>query len=215
MPFIHNDHYLDLLLRELPTPCRRALDVGCGTGTLARKLALRGIDVDAVDADGAVIAGAQKQTSAIGPPGRLHFQQADITDLALRPDTYDYIACVASIHHVPFDTVKKLRTALSANGVLVILGCYRDSALRDHAMSLLAAPVNAICRTVVFLREKFSGAPSSTNNQHPPAPVASPSMSFTEIRESAAAHLPRSRMRRLLFWRYLLVFRNSERTAGQ
>ncbi|OKH99015.1 methyltransferase [Streptomyces sp. CB02923] len=228
MPFNHNDHYHELLLRELPATCHQALDVGCGTGSLARKLASRGIDVDAVDADGDVIAAAQKQSSAIELPGHIRFEQADITELTLPPGTYDYIVCVASIHHVPFDTVRKLRAALTANGVLVILGCYRAATLRDHAVGLLAVPVNAVLRTAVFLREKLSkdrtvmgtsttdaSATGTPGGHITTAPVAPPSMSFAEVRESAATDLPRSRMRQLLFWRYLLVFRNTEREAGQ
>jgi hypothetical protein len=34
----HNSHYHDLLLAAVPPGCRRALDVGCGLGTFARKL---------------------------------------------------------------------------------------------------------------------------------------------------------------------------------
>jgi SAM-dependent methyltransferase len=215
MPFNHNDHYHDLLLRELPTSCRRALDVGCGTGTFAQKLALRGIEVDAVDADGDVIATARQQASALELPGRIRFEQADITRLTLPPGAYDYIACLASIHHVPFETVQKLRAALTPNGVLVILGCYREATLWDYVVSLGAVPVNAVWRIVVFLQEKRSTKRACISKQPPPAPVAPPSMSLTEIREFAAAGLHQSRIRRLLFWRYLLVFHNSVSEAGK
>ncbi|MFI2077601.1 class I SAM-dependent methyltransferase [Streptomyces triculaminicus] len=215
MPFNHNDHYHDLLLRELPTPCRRALDVGCGTGTFAQKLALRGIEVDAVDADGDVITTARQQASALELPGHIRFEQADITRLTLPPGTYDYIAGLASIHHVPFETVQKLRAALTPNGVLVILGCYREATLWDHVVSLGAVPVNTVWRIVVFLQEKRSTKRACSSKQPPPAPVAPPSMSLTEIREFAAAGLHQSRIRRLLFWRYLLVFHNRVSEAGK
>ncbi|NDZ99780.1 methyltransferase domain-containing protein, partial [Streptomyces sp. SID10116] len=49
MPFDHNDHYHPLLLRNLPPGGRTALDVGCGTGRFARRLAARGYEVDALD----------------------------------------------------------------------------------------------------------------------------------------------------------------------
>ncbi|MDX6760202.1 class I SAM-dependent methyltransferase [Streptomyces sp. F8] len=123
VPFNHNDHYHDLLLRELPKSCRRALEVGCGAGRFAQKIALEGIEVDAIDLDEHVVAAARKQSSTLDLPGRIRFQQGDITRLTLAPNTYDYIACLASIHHVPFETVQKLRASLTANGVLVILGC--------------------------------------------------------------------------------------------
>lgn len=215
VPFNHNDHYHDVLLRELPTPCRRALDVGCGNGKFARRLALRGIEVDAVDVDSDVIATAQNQTSALELPARIHFDQVDITRVTLPPNTYDYISCLASIHHVPIETVQKLRDSLTENGVLVILGCYREVTIWDRAVSLLAVPVNAALRVAVFAWEKRSGFSTSSTREPPSAPTYSPSMSLAEIREFATTRLPRSRIRRLLFWRYLLVFRNNGEWAAR
>ncbi|MFD3324106.1 class I SAM-dependent methyltransferase [Streptomyces sp. NPDC058701] len=214
MPFNHNDHYHDLLLRELPASCRTALEVGCGTGRFARKLALRGIEVDAIDVDSHVVTAARKQNSALDLPGQIRFERADITRLTLAPDTYDYIACLASIHHVPFETVQKLRASLTANGVLVILGCYREATLWDHTVSLLAVPVNAMWRAAVLFRENRPGSRADQGTQSPSAPVTPPSMSLAEIREESATHLPGRRIRRLLFWRYLLVFHNLKEGSG-
>lgn len=59
MPFDHNDHYHRLLLRQVPQNCRAALDVGCGTGRFARRLARLGIEVDAIDPSEEVIAQAR------------------------------------------------------------------------------------------------------------------------------------------------------------
>lgn len=35
----HNNHYHDYLLRFIPDDCKVAVDIGCGTGEFARKLA--------------------------------------------------------------------------------------------------------------------------------------------------------------------------------
>lgn len=208
MPFDHNAHYHDLLLREVPPSCRRALDVGCGTGEFARKLARRGIEVDAVDADGQVISTARELSSAPDSRGGVRFEQADITAVDLPPGRYDYVSCLACIHHVPFETVGRLRASLTDHGVLVILGCYREATPRDHLVSLAAVPVNAAARAAVFLREKWAGGHGGPAERPVPAPVKPPSMSLPEIRAESAALLPGRRIRRLLFWRYLLVFRN-------
>jgi SAM-dependent methyltransferase len=50
-PWNHNIHYYDIVLRSVPPVCQRALDVGCGTGFLARRLVywserVVGIDVN-------------------------------------------------------------------------------------------------------------------------------------------------------------------------
>ncbi|MBV6701010.1 bifunctional 2-polyprenyl-6-hydroxyphenol methylase/3-demethylubiquinol 3-O-methyltransferase UbiG [Kitasatospora aureofaciens] len=221
MPFDHNDHYHRLLLRQLPPGARRALDVGCGTGTFARRLARRGVDVDAVDRDAGVITAARGVAGTGRPglpgppglPGRVNFRQADVAALSLPPGTYDYISCLASLHHLPLDTLRTLRDALAPGGVLVVLGCYREASAWDRVVSLAAVPVNAVCRVGVFVRERSVGravsraSVSEASVSPPSAPTMAPAGSFAEVRAYAAEHLPGHRMRRLLFWRYLLVHR--------
>ncbi|TYB54751.1 methyltransferase domain-containing protein [Nonomuraea sp. PA05] len=189
MTFDHNDHYHARLLRLVPGGARTALDVGCGTGRFARRLAARGLQVDAVDPAAEVIEAAQ-----LAPGVRYH--RADITGMDLEEGRYDYISCLASIHHVPFGTVARLRDALAPGGVLAILGCYPEVSRADHAWSLAAVPVNAVARLATAGR----GTPS-------PAPVKRPELPLTEIRREAAELLPGATIRRLLFWRYLLAYR--------
>ncbi|MFH9349675.1 class I SAM-dependent methyltransferase [Kitasatospora sp. NPDC017646] len=199
MPFDHNDHYHRLLLRSLPPGARRALDVGCGTGAFARALARRGIDVDAVDRDEPVLTAAR----ARGDSSRIRYRQADLTALELPPGRYDFISCLASLHHLPLGTLARLRDALAPGGVLVVLGCYRETTVGNRLTSLAAVPVNAFCRLAVHLRER--GAPPSRVQ----APVTMPRTSLPEIRAYARQHLPGFRVRRLLFWRYLLAYRRA------
>jgi 2-polyprenyl-3-methyl-5-hydroxy-6-metoxy-1,4-benzoquinol methylase len=42
--------------------------------------------------------------------------------VALPAGRYDCVACLASLHHLPFTTVAALREALAPGGVLVVLG---------------------------------------------------------------------------------------------
>jgi SAM-dependent methyltransferase len=191
--FNHNDHYHALLLRQVPKGAARALDVGCGVGTFARRLAGRGIAVDAIDADPRMIEAA----SAIPSPD-VTFRRADVTSAELPAGRYDFVSCLASLHHVPFDTVTRLRAALKPGGVLAVLGCYREDFPRDLPVSLLAVGVNAAARLAHLGRgERMS------------APVATPSSTLAEIRADADRLLPGRSVRTLLFWRYLLVFKHS------
>ncbi|WP_285735612.1 class I SAM-dependent methyltransferase [Kitasatospora phosalacinea] len=216
MPFDHNDHYHRLLLRQLPPGCRTALDVGCGTGRFARRLAARGIVVDAVDPAAEAVAAARELTArelstreltaAAGAGERPRFRQADVTQVELPRGHYDFVSCLASLHHMPFDTVRALRESLAPGGVLVVLGCYPERSRTDWAWSLAAVPVNAAARVAVALAERVRGGrPAGPGAVR--APVAPPRMSYAETRREAAVLLPGCRMRRLLFWRYLLVHR--------
>ncbi|RBQ14347.1 class I SAM-dependent methyltransferase [Spongiactinospora rosea] len=194
MRFDHNDHYHPLLLRSLPRGARTALDVGCGTGRFARRLAARGLEVDALDPSPEVIEDAARVSPAAG----VRYQVADITEVALPAARYDYISCLASLHHVPFETVTRLRAALAPGGVLAVLGCYAERTPADYAVGLVAAPVNAVARLAAAVRGPDDGAIR--------APVHRPAMSLPEIRRAAARLLPGASVRRLLFWRYLLLY---------
>ncbi|MFF9786916.1 class I SAM-dependent methyltransferase [Streptomyces nigrescens] len=211
MPFDHNDHYHRLLLRHLPRDCRTALDVGCGTGRFARRLAGLGLDVHAVDPSAEVLAQARAADAEVADGGGLpRYEHADITQLELPDGHYGFISCLASLHHMPFDTVTALRKALAPGGVLVVLGCFQEKSPADWGWGLAAAPVNAGIRLAVGASERLR--PSGTAPVKPP--VAPPGMPLPRIRREAAALLPGCRIRRLLFWRYLLVFRKEALPTG-
>ncbi|MHC5259711.1 class I SAM-dependent methyltransferase [Streptomyces sp. UC4497] len=118
MPFDHNDHYHRLLLRQLPPQGHTALDVGCGAGRFARRLVAHGYRVDALDPDPATLAVAE---AAGGGP---RYRVADAAQAELPPAHYDVISCLASLHHMPFETLTRFRKALAPGGTLLVLGCY-------------------------------------------------------------------------------------------
>ena len=209
MPFDHNDHYHRLLLRQVPQNCHAALDVGCGTGRFARRLAHLGIEVDAIDPSEEALAEALALSGRIAGDRSPRFQHANVTEVELPKAHYDFISCLASIHHMPFDTVAALRDALAPGGVLVILGCYPEKTRLDWAWSLAAVPVNAVARLIVALKDKLRPAATATGRERVKAPVRQPTVPLLQIRREAAVLLPGCSIRRLLFWRYLLVFRNS------
>lgn len=205
VPFDHNDHYHRLLLRQVPAGCRTALDVGCGTGGFARRLADRGIAVDAIDPSAEMIEAARALSA--DRPGRPapRYRRADATRTGLPAGHYDFVSCLASLHHMPFGTVAALRDALAPGGVLAVLGCHREASGADRAWSLAAVPVNAAARLAVAARERLR--PDHGGPVLPRAPVRQPGMTLAEVRREAAVLLPGAALRRLLFWRYLLVYR--------
>ena len=69
----HNNHFHSYLLRQLPKRVNRVLDVGCGLGDFARKLAKRSEFVEALDADQKVIEKASEQNTM----PNVYYLQAD------------------------------------------------------------------------------------------------------------------------------------------
>lgn len=199
--FNHNDFYHRYLLRRVPPRCERALDIGCGTGLFARRLAARARSVDAVDREPEVIARAQTLS---GHLPNIHYAVADLAGQDLGSARYDFISCLASIHHMPFaETVTMLREALAPGGVLAVLGCFRYAAPVDYLPDLVAAPANLVANAVVRAKARAGGRASEINA----APVLAPRMTLAEIRKEAARLLPGAVVRRRLYWRYSLVYR--------
>ena len=138
----HNVQYFDLLLSAVPRPCRRALDVGCGTGSFARQLATIVDQVDAIDRDAGVVIRAREVSSGAG---NLQFVQADF--LTWARDGYDFIAIIAALHHMPFShALERAAELLRPGGVLAVLGLYRNHSVLDFMISGAALPVSWYCR---------------------------------------------------------------------
>lgn len=204
MGFNHNDHYHPLLLDQLPPGPGVALDVGCGNGRFARRLAATGMHVEAIDRSGPMIDLARAAGSP--GPGTISYRQADLVAGKLPGEAYDFISCLAMLHHVPFDTVTKLRDALLPGGVLAVLGLGRPSTFADYARAVVTSPVNALARLVVYAGDRLNGGVDPL----PTAPVVETFPPMNRIRRDAARLLPGSRVRNLLFYRYLLVYRRPE-----
>ena len=95
--------------------------------------------------------------------------------------------------------------------MLVILGCYAGAvAGRLVAGAWPQSPVNAAVRLAVAASERLRPAGTAPLK----APIAPPDMPLPRIRREAAALLPGCRVRRLLFWRYLLVFATTPSPTG-
>ncbi len=191
----HNAHYRPLLLRALPPRCERVLDVGCGAGDLAAVLAGRGIRVDAVDRSAAMVALARARV-----PAGVRVTRADVLELALPPGGYDAVVGSAVLHHLPLEeALRTLAAALRPGGVLAMLALPRPDLPRELPVEVAAAVLHRVLGLPRALRGRRD-APA------PGMPVRDPELTVRQVRRRAAAVLPGVRVRRLLFWRYLLVW---------
>lgn len=145
--FNHNDFYHRFLLGRVPPDCRQALDVGCGTGQFARRLARHARAVEGVDQAPEVIATARALSRDVP---NIDYFEADLASHDLGNRRYDYISCIASIHHMPFaETITRLREALTPGGVLAIVGCYRQATWVDYLPDLIAIPTNLAANAAI------------------------------------------------------------------
>jgi SAM-dependent methyltransferase len=95
----HNLHYHPFILDRVPEGCGRALDVGCGRGLLAGKLAGRCQAVVGLDRDPAILEAAVLGPARTAGP---RLVCADVLDRPFTPASFDFISAVASVHHKDF-----------------------------------------------------------------------------------------------------------------
>lgn len=201
----HNTHYHPWLLRQVPAGAERALDVGCGSGRFTRALAQRVATVDAFDPAAAMIEAATART-----PMRLgvDYTVARLGELDLEPGRYHFISAISSLHHMPFaaslDTLVK---ALAPDGVLAVVGLYREEGLADAATSAAALLPQWTIGAGLRVAREVTGVRDPSHATKSGMPVRDPELSLREIGVAAAQALPGAAMRRRLFWRYTLSWR--------
>ncbi|WP_328750365.1 class I SAM-dependent methyltransferase [Streptomyces sp. NBC_00285] len=188
----HNVHYHSVVLGAIPKGCGEVLDVGCGDGLLARKLAARAASVTGVDRSPEMI----RQARAAAP-GNIVFLEADYLDgTALPEGEYDFVSAVAVVHHARFEeAVGGLLRLLAPGGRLVIVGMAYNKTRLDRVLSgcgLLAS---------LLLRRLRGGRRAPTG-----MPVEDSLMHWGEARRAARRLLPGCHYRRRLLWRYTVVW---------
>jgi ubiquinone/menaquinone biosynthesis C-methylase UbiE len=190
----HNAHFHNYLLRQFPSKIERALDIGCGLGVFALKLAERAEIVDALDADAAILKEASTQHNA----SNISYRHANFLEADLPKDSYDAIVCIASLHHMDLESaLKKIKILLRPSGKLLILGLYRERTILDYMYSLISVPFN------IFYS---SWHHASILTPRSVAPSRPPHLSLKEIKEIANTLIPDFRLQRHLFWRYSLIW---------
>ncbi len=188
----HNIHYHDILLRAAPQGCRRALDVGCGNGLLARQLARYSEEVVAIDADHNTLLRGKEASSL---EARISFVEGDVMTYPFCENDFDLITAVATLHHLPLRlALARFRKLLKSGGVLAIVGLYRARTIQDYALGAAAIPVSWILHHL---------------RQHAvvEAPLQPPEETLREIQAACDSILPGNKFQQHLLFRYSLVWR--------
>lgn len=190
----HNSHFHSYLLSQLPRQIDRALDIGCGLGVFARKLAERSNHVDAIDSDRAILNEALMYHHA----ANISYQNANFLEADLPADAYDAIVAIASLHHMDLETaLKKIKMLLRPSGKLLILGLYQERTILDYLYSLISIPLN-----ILYSNWHRPSIATSTSL----APTRPAQLSLQQIKIAANKLIPGFRLQRHLFWRYSLIW---------
>jgi SAM-dependent methyltransferase len=191
-PWNHNVHYYGFVMSQLPPGCDRALAVGCGEGTLVRRLASLVPSVTGIDSLPEIVERAREQSAGLPT---VEFVAGDVMSYPF-DGQFDFVASVASLHHLDFETgLERMASLLGPGGVLVIVGLAMERSPLDYALAGLGKTASQVYR-----RRRGGWWESG-------ALLIDPTMSYAAIRRRSRRLLPGRRYRRHLLYRYSIVWR--------
>jgi ubiquinone/menaquinone biosynthesis C-methylase UbiE len=194
----NNTYYHPRLLRALPRPCERVLDVGCGKGVFAARLAERARQVDALDSSAEMIEQAKARV-----PDNVTCLLGDVNEMSLPDGGYDAITSISALHHLsPPEVLPKLAAALRPGGVLIAIALYRFERPRELP-ALAGALLTMYSRRAILLAVPSARRYRRELDQRG-VPMREPELSVREVRAQARPVLPGVRVRRLMQLRYEL-----------
>ncbi|WP_205347066.1 class I SAM-dependent methyltransferase [Pseudonocardia broussonetiae] len=195
----HNTHYHRVVLDAVPHGARTALDVGTGNGLLAADLHRAVPDVVGIDLDEGVLASARGEDAAV------RWVLGDVLTRPFAPGSFDVVASVATLHHLPDPAAAFRRFAelTAPGGVVAVVGVARASRPVDALVHLAGAVQHAV------LARRYGYW------EHSAPTVWPPPHTYAEVRDTARAALPGCRWRRLPLWRYAVVWNRPAPRPGR
>jgi SAM-dependent methyltransferase len=196
-----NNHYHDSLLRHVPATCQNALEIGCGTGAFARRLAERSEQVVALDLSTEMVRVARTRSSRLH---NLEFQVGDAMTWNFPRSHFDFVCSIATLHHLnQRELLLKIKDALKPRGVLVVVDLVQSSGLGERMLDVIGLGVSGSLRLLHNGRLKPPREVRKAWEQHGKHDSYS---TISQIRALAHEILPGTSVSRCLFWRYLLVY---------
>ncbi|KNY06193.1 class I SAM-dependent methyltransferase [Microbacterium sp. GCS4] len=187
----HNAAYHPWILRRAARcPRGRALDIGCGDGLLAQRLADAGLDTVGLEPDPVAADRARERTRELP---RVTILESDLDSFDGAPRSFDIVTMVATLHHM--DSRAALGRAvdlLRPGGALLVVGLAANRSVADRAFSAATFPA-AWLGSLVHRETRDVGVRTALAQE-----------TLTDIRALARDILPGARIRRGLYYRYLL-----------
>lgn len=187
--------------RQLPPAPASALDLGCGTGTLTRKLAERCGAAVGVDLSPAMLAEARART-----PHDCHtrYIEGDFRSVFAPEERFDVVTAVATLHHLPIAEAFRAAAARVRPGGLLLVVDLRESPVVPAGVQVLGRWVLAhFDQWLLARRPRRPGASAAwaAHGDNEPLP------NVQEIRRAQTEVLPGATLTFHLRWRWSLAWR--------
>jgi 2-polyprenyl-3-methyl-5-hydroxy-6-metoxy-1,4-benzoquinol methylase len=186
----HNTAYHPWLVTISADHRGDVLDVGCGDGLLAQRLAPLSRSVTGIDPDAAAIGRARDRLAS---HRHVTVSHGDFGGYQPGTHRFDLITFVASLHHMNLRaSLAKARELLTPTGEIAAVGCSANKTVRDWIWSVGCVPAARI------------GSWLHSEVRNVGVVVKDPEEGLDDIRRTVAEVLPGASVRRALYYRYLL-----------
>ncbi len=150
----------------------------------------------------------------------IDFQNADVMSWNFPSETFDCIASLATLHHVPLrETLSRMRDSLKTGGVLLVLdlfererNVFQPEGLFDSVLNAMAIPTSVSLRFLHhgrLLPPREVRAAWAAHEQHDTYPT------MGEVRALCAEILPGARVKKHLLWRYSIVWQKPDQEEAR
>lgn len=205
----HNNHYHEFVLRHVPSDCSKALEIGCGTGALSRRLAERSQHVEALDLSAEMIRVARARSAHLQ---NLEYRCVDVMSADLPSENFDCVATIATLHHLPLpEALLKLKQSVKPGGALPVVDLFEPvrsllklAGVRDGLLNLAAMGVSGSLRLIHNGRLKPPNEVRAAWEEHG---KTDSHPTLQEVRALCGLMLPDAQVRQHLLWRYSIVWR--------
>jgi len=197
----HNNCYFNQLIKLIPDNIETCLDIGCGKGELSFMLSQKAERVIAVDLADKMI----EKAKALHPNKNIEYICGNILDMEFENNSLDVIITTATAHHLPNEWLLDFaKDKLKKGGKLIILDLVKAKSLSDYIIWGSAFFPNVIMNLIKNGRlQKDDEHAKKVWERHSKHDTY---MTMDEIRLLAREHIPTAKIKRKLFWRYLLVW---------
>jgi SAM-dependent methyltransferase len=186
----HNTAYHPWLVNLAARHRGDVLDVGCGDGLLAQRLAPVARSVTGIEPDPAT---ADRARVRLGDLESVRISSTSFEDFDPGTRRFDLITFVASLHHMDLHTtLARARELLTPSGEIAVVGLSVNESAWDWVWS-------ACCLPLAALGDRLHGDTPDIG-----VTIAEPRESLHTIRSTTAEVLPGAVIRRGLYYRYLL-----------
>ncbi|WP_037105714.1 class I SAM-dependent methyltransferase [Rhodococcoides fascians] len=193
-PWNHNDFFHSWILAKLPDRRVAALDIGCGQGGLALRLAQHFESVVGTELDPTARTSAENAARELDNVIVCDRQMDSWPD-----DSVDLVTMVASLHHLDVAAaLGEAKRILAPGGRLLVVGLAPPRSIRDFAWDAVSTVTNPV---IGFVHHPW---PSHDGVTLPPFPVKDPELSFDDLQSLAKKTLPGSVMRHRVGFRHTL-----------